>query len=66
MYGQARADPAGGQDGVLAETAPDWVDEPAVLDALTVNEYAVLAASPVTVVDVPLTVTGFAPLRRTV
>jgi hypothetical protein len=36
------------------------------LAALTVNEYEVLAASPVTVVEVPVTVTGLAPLRRTV
>ena len=51
---------------VVPVTGADCVDEPALLDALTVNEYDVAAASPVMVVDVPDTVTGLAPLRRSV
>jgi hypothetical protein len=51
---------------VVPVTGGDWPDEPALFDALTVNEYDVAAARPVMVVDVPDTVTGLAPLRRTV
>lgn len=44
-------------------TAADLADSPAALVALTENWYAVSAASPVTVAEVPLAVVAFVPLR---
>jgi hypothetical protein len=56
MYGHDRVDPPVGQAGVVALTAVDWADSPALLTALTRKAYAVLADSPVTVAEVPVTV----------
>lgn len=50
---------------VRAVTAADFADSPAEFVAATWNWYAVSALSPVTVVDVPLTVCGAAPSRYT-
>jgi len=68
MYGHERALPGGGgggQLGVVAETAPDFADSPAALTALTWKLYAVLADSPLTVADVPVTVVASVVPRYT-
>lgn len=47
----------------MALTAADFADSPAALTAVTWKLYAVDAASPVTVAEVPETLSTFVPPR---
>lgn len=62
---EARVAPPPPPAAVVALTAPDFADSPAALTAVTWKLYAVDAARPVTVAEVPVASRIFVPLRYT-